>query len=275
MLLQLLGSFDRADLAAQDPTTSQGAHVLAETIRASVGDRMKHVGDPAFGGHALDGLLAPARLKARRAAIKSDTSRAPSAFIAEDHGTSHLVVTDAEGNIVSLTTTINGPFGSRVFAEGPGILLNDEMDDFTRRYRAAEVGVVDPPGVMKPGARPPSSMTPTLVMKNGAPVLVIGGSGGMRIATGVSLVTAAVLGRGVALPQAVAQSRLHVSVSGDLLVEPGALDANVRRALTSAGERVREEPNISAVQGVSWKDGKVEAASDPRKFGVASVHAAK
>lgn len=269
LLFELLGSFDKADLAQQDPKTAKGIHTLAESIRQVYADRFKHIGDPSFGGHSIEPLLKKDRLKARRASIKPDVSRTPQALIAEDKGTSHLIVMDSSGNIVTLTTTINGPFGSRVYAEGAGVLMNDEMDDFSRKIRSAEMGVNDPPGSARPGARPPSSMSPTIVIKDGKPVLSLGGSGGMRIATGVALVAASVLARGVSIDEAISQPRFHVSPSGELVFEPNVLDAALRRDLSAAGERFREEPNISAVQGISLLNTVPKAAADPRKFGAA------
>jgi gamma-glutamyltranspeptidase / glutathione hydrolase len=275
LLLQTLGMFSKEELAGLTPTSAEGAHTLGEAFRGALADRVRYVGDPeqrpAVAAETSK-LLDPGRLAARRAQIKPNETRAPAAFVKEEHGTSHIIVVDAAHNIVSLTTTVNGPFGSKVVAEGPGVLLNDELTDFIARPLAAKIGVADPAGAARPGARPPSSMMPTLVLRGGEPVLCLGGSGGYRIATGVPQVAFGALAQGLDVAAAIRRPRIHVTFDGAMLIERGALSPQALRDLEARGEKVREEENISAVQGVAFRAGDggvlLEAAGDPRKFGL-------
>jgi gamma-glutamyltranspeptidase/glutathione hydrolase len=275
MLLETLGMFSPAEAAALLPSTAEGAHSLGEVFRAAFADRVRAVGDPEKNKLDIPALLAPARLAKRRAAIDPNRTTKPSAFVQEDHGTSHFVVADAEGNVVSLTTTVNNPFGARFTAEETGVLLNDELHDFATHEQAARIGVAEPPGGPKAGARPPSSMTPTLVLRGGVPVLTLGGSGGFRIATGVTQVTLGVLAQGLSAGEAVRRPRVHVVPDGSLLIEAGSIAPEQLKSLAARGEAVREEENMSGIQalffGRSGGSVTLEPAADPRKFGLAEA----
>lgn len=269
MLLTALGMFPPEEAARLDPTQAEGAHLLAETFRGALADRFRGVGDPAFARVAPQTFLAPERLAARRKAIDPYKTRKVGAFLQEDHGTSHLVVVDRDRNVVSLTTTVNSPWGSRLYAEDSGVLLNDELHDFTPQARSEALGVPVPPGGGRPGARPPSSMTPTLVLKGGELVLAAGGSGGMRIATSVTLVSLGVLS-GLGVEEAVRRPRVHVTPDGTLLLEPGGMTPEGRADLERRGESIKEEEAMNAVQAVRlWPS--PEAAADPRKFGQSAL----
>jgi gamma-glutamyltranspeptidase/glutathione hydrolase len=268
MLLTTLGMIDPAEARGLDPTRPEGAHLLAEIFRGSLADRFRHVGDPA-GGAGVEALLEPGRLAARRRGIDPGKTRAVEAWVQEDKGTSHLVIVDGEQNVVSLTTTVNSPWGSRLYAEDAGVLLNDELNDFLPRARAEALGLPGAPGVGRPGARPPSSMTPTVVLRGGKLALAAGGSGGMRIATSVTQVTLGVLA-GLGVDEAIRRPRVHVTPDGALLLEPGAVGPEGRADLERRGERVKEEEAMNAVQGVRlWP--APEAAADGRKFGKAAL----
>lgn len=275
MLLQTLGMFTKDELAKMPATEPEGMHTLGEAIRASLADRLQFVADPAARPVNTAKLLDPQMLAARRASIKPNETRPPSAFVMQEHGTTHLIVVDAEQNIVSLTTTVNGPFGSRLVAEEPGILLNDEMTDFLSRPLSGKLGISDPAGATHAGVRPPSSMMPTLVLENGEPVLTLGGSGGYRIATGVPQVALGVLAQGLSVDEAVRRPRFHVTFDGTLLVEKGALSPEAVKDLEARGEKLREEDNISAVQAISFErkgaEVQVSVAADPRKYGAGLI----
>lgn len=269
LLLTTLGMFSPEEIGQLDPTRPDGAHLLAEVFRGGLADRFKAVGDPDRVPVDVGALLAPARLAARRKAMDPKRTTPVGAFVNEDHGTSHLLVVDSNQNVVSLTTTVNSPWGARLYAEDSGVVLNDELHDFVKKSRTQAIGIGAPPGSGRPMARPPSSMTPTVVMKDGKVALVAGGSGGMRIATSVTLVTLGVLG-GLGVGEAVKRPRVHVAPDGSLLVEPGGMSAEGKADLEGRGERVREEPAMNAVQAARlWP--AAEAAADPRKFGEAVV----
>lgn len=273
-LFELLGTMRKDELAAMAPDSVAYAHAMGEIFRGVYADRARHVADPSFGGADVRPLASPERMARRRAAWSPDTTKKIESYLQEDHGTTHLVVVDGEGNVVTLTTTVNNPFGGRFWAPDCGVLLNDELDDFQRASKLEAMGVKDGPGVPKPGARPPSSMSPTIAFQDGRPVLAAGGSGGLRIATGVAQLVALALARGESPADILARPRLHVAPTGALVGEPGQL-APIADKLKAIGEEVKEEENLSGIQAIAIAHDAARArlspASDPRKFGKAAV----
>jgi len=183
-----------------------------------------------------------------------------------------LLVIDAEGNVASVTTTVNNAFGAKLSVAESGIVLNDELDDFTKQKDVAQFGLTQSPNRPRAGARPVSSMTPTLVVKDGKVVFALGGSGGPLIATNVTQLLLQRLAFGLS-PDALAKlPRFAVPSSGaSLLLEAGA-EKSLLDNLAWRGE-VTEimKQNATAVQMIAVDDGVVSAAADPRKFGSAIV----
>lgn len=273
-VLELLGSYNRAELAGLGIHTPDGIHELAEIFRAVLADRFAEVGDPDLEKRDIAKLLDQKRLRARRAAIDPKKTRPVSAFVKEDHGTHHMVFVDRDGLIVSLTTTVNNPFGARIVDETTGVFLNDELMDFVAD-RVTEPLALKSPGRARPGARPPSSMTPTLILRDGQPAFALGGSGGMRIASGVAQVTAMLVSLPIGVDKAVERPRIHVVPDGSLLVEKGQLTPEQRADLEARGEKVKEEDNGSGVTGIAITRGpagtELVVGPDPRKFGFGAV----
>jgi gamma-glutamyltranspeptidase / glutathione hydrolase len=267
----------KADLVALGHNTGAYAHLLAETFRGAVSDRVRAIGDPAFVKVDVEGLVDPARMKARRARISLTATTPAEKFQIKESGTSHLVATDAEGNVVSITSTVNNLFGAKLATEG-GFLLNDELEDFTTERIEDLYGVpkLKGPNSPKGGARPVSSMTPTIVLQGDRPVLALGGSGGTRIATGVTQVLLGHLAFGIPVSQAVAAPRLETPPSGGLIADE-AFGPDVLKDLQGRGEVVdSSKPNFSGVQAISIKEGPngtrvIEAGADPRKGGEGAV----
>jgi gamma-glutamyltranspeptidase/glutathione hydrolase len=275
MMLETLNMHSKADLVSHGFGTGAYAHLLAETFRGAIADRVRKVGDPAFIKVDVESLTSQARMKARRAKI-SMTSTTPAEKIPVDEaGTTHIVTVDAEGNVASLTTTVNNLFGSRLVAEG-GFVLNDELDDFTNERIYKQFGIVDGPNRPRGGARPVSSMTPTIVFKDGKPVLALGGSGGMRIATGSTQVLLAHLAFGMPVQQAVAAPRIEAPATGGIFVDV-AMGVEAVQDLEKRGEVVdTSKSNFSGIQAISIMEGPngartIEAGADPRKGGVGLV----
>ena len=215
-------------------------------LRGAIADRVRKVGDPAYIKVDVESLTSQARMKARRAKI-SMTSTTPAEKIPVDEaGTTHIVTVDAEGNVASITSTVNNLFGSRLVADG-GFVLNDELDDFTNeRIYPQTIRHLDGPNRPRGGARPVSSMTPTIVFKDGKPVLALGGSGGMRIATGSTQVLLAHLAFGMPVQQAVAAPRIEAPATGGLFVDV-ALGVDAIQDLEKRGEVVDTGKSISVV----------------------------
>ncbi len=280
MLLETLGMFGASSsspLAQYGFGSSAYLHVLAEAMRGAVADRARLAGDPDLDPSvdaAYQAALDPAQLSARRARIDATKTHPPTDFKTREQGTSHLVVADAEGNVVSLTTTVNGPFGASIVAGDTGILLNNELDDFSAPEDVKAFGVEGGgPNRPRPKARPVSSMTPTIVLEGGKPIMALGGSGGTRIATGVTQAALARLLFDLDPNACVSHPRMHVQ-GVDLLVDR-ELAPDVRMSLMARGENVKDEPfGGSAVQMIAWTKGPkpvLLAASDPRKGGFAAA----
>jgi gamma-glutamyltranspeptidase/glutathione hydrolase len=278
-VLGMYGASPSSPLATMGFGSSAYIHTVSEALRGAFSDRMRISGDPeAEKGvdAAYQAALDPAQLAARRARIEPNKTHKPDEFKTHEKGTSHLLVADRDGNVVALTTTVNGALGSSIVAEGTGILLNNELEDFTNPDDAKVFGVTEGgPNRPRPRARPVSSMTPTIVLENGEPILALGGSGGTRIATGSTQAALARLVFGLDPSVCVSSPRFHAQ-GVDLLVDPD-VTMDVREGLRARGETVKDDPFTSAaVQMIAWKresgqPARLLAASDPRRAGMAAA----
>jgi gamma-glutamyltranspeptidase/glutathione hydrolase len=281
MLLETLlayGATPRSPLHAMGFGSSAYLHTLAEVMRGALADRIRFAGDPdADPGvtAAYTRALDPGQIAARRGRIESKRTHPASEFRTREQGTTNVIVTDSDGNVVTLTTTINAPFGAQIVAGDTGVIMNDELDDFSSPQDIAGFGVIGlGPNRPRPGVRPVSSMTPTIVFQAGLPILAAGGSGGGRIATGV---TQAILGRlvfGLDPSACVSSPRIHVTGSSAELVVDTDIVEDVRVGLRERGESLKDEryPHAS-IQIVAWDRStpqvRLLAATDPRKGGLA------
>jgi len=270
-LAEVLGTFTKRELEETGLRTPLGIHLMAEAMRGALADRARFVGDPDVLPVDLARVLAPARLAARKARFSPDRTQAVKALASEEHGTHALVVADAAGNVVVLTTTVNTAFGCEVAGEQSGIVLNDQLDDFTSRAAAATVGVAFPPNVARPGRRPTSSMMPTLVLQGGVPVLALGGSGGYAIPASVTETLLAMLVRGETPEAAVRAPRFRFDSKDYTLLLDNAFGDAARDDLIRRGETVRMTDATSAVQVLAFGPGGVTGAADARKGGTARV----
>jgi gamma-glutamyltranspeptidase/glutathione hydrolase len=274
LLAQTMLLHDRGEMTRVGRASAAYVHLLAEGFRGAIADRMRYVGDPDYTLVPTDLLLSDAHLDARRAIISSGGSHLLPAFALPEHGTMHLVVVDRDRNVVSLTSTVNNAFGSRLVAPRSGVLLNDELDDFTPRDVARLFGMSDGgPNAPRGGARPTSSMTPTVVLKQGVPVVALGGSGGTLIPTSVTQALLGMLWFEMPAQAAVSAPRFGVrTVDGALMTEPSLLPEAAIAELRGQGEMVVPLAVPAAVQAVRLGDrGQVQAGADPRKLGSARV----
>ncbi|MDQ3036309.1 MAG: gamma-glutamyltransferase family protein, partial [Myxococcota bacterium] len=261
-------------------------HALTQSWSGAFVDRAAYLGDPDHAEIPIERMLAEERLEARaglfdpmlmRTAdgwempLEGEGETTPAAM-PTGGGTSHLCVVDAEGNVASITTTINLQFGSRVSAAG--IVLNDEMDDFARELGEANYFGLPGGAANLPagGRRPVSSMSPTIVLAGGDPVLCIGASGGSRIITATEQVALFALVMSEPIAEAIARRRVHhQGRPGTTLYERG-MDATLRVGLWGRGHDLTEVSalaNVQAIRIVRAEDGtrSLEAGSDPRKDG--------
>ncbi len=253
-------------------------HLLVEVMRRAYLDRARYLGDPDQVEMPLDRLLS--REHALRWVATIDPHHAtPSSVLAEPEpegtDTTHFSILDAEGNRVAATLSINYPFGSGFVAGGTGVLLNDEMDDFSAKPGVPNVyGLVGgEANAIAPGKRMLSSMTPTFI-ESSERVAILGTPGGSRIITMVLLaVLEAVEGQPVA--QWVSRPRFHHQYLPDQMqLEPGALTEPVKEELGRRGHHLRQlDRSWGNMQAIHWdrRTGRVSAASDPRGAGSAST----
>jgi gamma-glutamyltranspeptidase / glutathione hydrolase len=226
--------------------SSASVHVMTEAMRHAYRDRNTYLGDPAFVENPVARLLSAGNTASIRAQILPNRATPSSALkgeaAANEHATTtHYSIVDRLGNVVSVTYTINDDFGAKVIAGNTGFFLNNEMDDFTAKPGFANYyGLVQgQANAIAPGKRPLSSMTPTIVLKDGKPVLVVGAPGGSRIITTVLEVIVNVLDHGMTLQEAVDAPRIHHQWIPDTLAgEPFALSADTVKALTGMGYKV-------------------------------------
>jgi len=274
-LVQLLGmKQDAAPLFLGVALNSpQYIHLVAEMEKRVFADRAKYLGDPGFVSNPIDALAAPAYLARRASEI--DPAK-PSANVLpglERPQTTHFSIVDKRGNAVANTYTLNGDYGAGVVVAGGGFLLNDEMDDFSVKAGAPnQFGVVGgSANAIAPGKRPLSSMTPTILLKDGEVALVIGTPGGSRIFTSVFQVIADVYDFGLSLPQALAAPRFHHQLlpENTIYAEPYApFDAALIKSLGERGYRVEDQNFNGDIEAIRVVAHRPEPASDPRGRGV-------
>lgn len=283
-LLQMLGVLSGTGYEKSGHGAAAGIHYAAEAMRRFYADRGEFLGDPDFVKVPVRGLISSAYASKLRATI--DPERASVSTVLK-HGnplpyesteTTHFSILDAEGNAVALTYTLNGGFGNGVTVPGLGFLMNNEMDDFTVKPGSPNMfGLIE--GVanaITPGKRPNSSMTPTIVLRNNQPVLVIGAPGGSRIITGVLQVMLNVIDFGMNVQDAVDAPRFHHQWQPDRLYTERGISPDTIAALRARGHTV--EPNtfgvarVEAIHVETSPDGKrwIAGGSDGRGDGKAS-----
>ena len=273
-MLQVLQAYPLKTLGFH---SSESLHLMTEAMRHAYRDRNTYLGDPAFIDNPIARLLSMRHTEEIRARIQPHRAT-PSTTLgagaaAEKATTTHYSIVDGKGNAVSVTYTINDDFGAKVIAGDTGFFLNDEMDDFSAKPGSANLfGLVQgKANAIAPGKRPLSSMTPTIVLKDGKLVLVVGAPGGSRIITTVLEIILNVIDHGMTVQEAVDAPRVHHQWLPDTLAgEPFAFSADTAVALTRMGYRIEAlEPwgtgNAAEVIGVAPADAiEAKALGFPR-----------
>jgi gamma-glutamyltranspeptidase/glutathione hydrolase len=259
----------------QDPTY---LHVLVESLKHGFADRSRFLGDPAFVSAPLSHLLDASYHRDLQARIRPDATLAPDRYgsagasapvPARDAGTAHISVVDSEGNAVALTTTINLEFGAHLVAGGTGVLLNNEMDDFSLAPGVPDAfGLVAGGGnLLAPGKRPLSSMSPTIVVGDHGVEMVLGAAGGPMIISSTIQVLLDALLFGMDAEAAEAAPRVHHQWSPDVLRYEPALPASVVEALRAKGHHLEARDKIGKVNLVVRTKARLESAGEPRSGG--------
>ena len=277
VLLETLNIIEGFPMAEMSQGSAPSLHLLIEAMKRAYADRARYLGDPAFVNAPADMLISKDYAAKQRAGI--DLARAtPAEALSvgpprEGSNTTHYSVVDSIGNAVSNTYTLNFPYGVGLVAEGTGVLLNNELDDFTAAPGASNAfGLVgfeaNLPG---PGKRPLSSMSPTIVLKDGKPVLVTGSPGGSRIISAVLQIVVDVLDYKMDVAAAVAAPRVHHQwMPDEVRVERGFSD-ELLAELRAKGHKVIEPLGQTSVNSIAVTPKGLLGAPDPRTRGAAAV----
>jgi gamma-glutamyltranspeptidase / glutathione hydrolase len=274
-LIQILNILEGYDLSVLGPGSLQGAHLMVEAMKIAYADRARFLGDPDFVRVPVAGLLSTAyaaelrKLIQPEKALRAGDLTANNPIPYEGDHTTHYSIVDRDGNAVANTYTLNLHYGLGLVADGTGILLNNELDDFAAKPGAPNAfglvgGSANAPG---PGKKPLSSMAPTIVLKNGKLFLVTGSPGGSRIITTLVNLLVNVIDYRMNIAEATSAPRIHHQwLPDEVRVEPG-VRSDVVDVLEVRGNRVvRGEPWGSANSILVTKDGLLGAA-DPRSAG--------
>lgn len=277
-MLNILEGYDLASLGHNSATT---LHLMTEAMRRAFLDRARHLGDPAFNPEMpIARLLSKEYAATLRAGI--DPYRAgvsePAQVeqLAESEETTHLSVVDAEGNAVSLTYTLEYSYGSRIVVEGAGFLLNNEMGDFNAiPGRTDTTGTIGTrPNLIQPGKRMLSSMTPTILARDGRPVLVIGSPGGRTIINTVLQVILNVVDHGMNIAQAVEAPRMHHQWLPDVTrMERLGFSPDTQRLYAQMGHRLAFVGQMGHAMGIfiDRERGLLFGGADSRAFDARAV----
>ncbi len=273
-LLQLLHSVEKYPLQRWGHNQDSTIQLIVEAERRVYADRSKYLGDPDFYKVPVDSLLNPAYIETRMKSF-SWTSATPSSIIQpgtfagyESDQTTHYSIVDKDGNAVAITTTLNGSFGSKIFVNGAGFLLNNEMDDFS-----AKPGVPNMFGLVggkansiQPGKRMLSSMTPTIIEKGGKLFMVVGTPGGSTIITSVFQTILNVIEFNMNMQQAVDAKRFHHQwLPDEVDIEKGALDSATITKLQQKGYKIISHGPSGRVDAILiYGDGYYQGGADPR-----------
>jgi gamma-glutamyltranspeptidase/glutathione hydrolase len=282
VLLEMLNILEGFDLKKLQPFSSEYYHLLVESMRRAYADRAEYMGDTDFGSVPIEGMIDKTYAERQRSTINPERASLSSEISAgkppghESAQTTHFTVVDAAGNAVSNTYTLNGGFGSGVVAKGTGVLLNNEMDDFTSKPGEPNMfgAIQSARNAIAPRKRPLSSMTPTFVLRpDGNLYFAIGTPGGTTIINTVLQVITNVIDHGMNLQEAIDSPRIHHQWLPDkILDEPLGLSADTRRALEARNHQFVAEPNyMSDAQGImiEEKTNMRLGASDARQDGAA------
>ncbi|MEP3278050.1 MAG: gamma-glutamyltransferase [Stappiaceae bacterium] len=274
-IVQILNILENAPIGFMQQNSADTIHYMAEAMKLAYADRAEHLGDPDFGEIPVKGLTSKEYAKELFNGI-SPYRAMPASEIGpgdpaphESNQTTHFSVIDKDGNAVSNTYTLNFSYGVGIVAKGTGILLNNELDDFS-----AKAGVPNAYGLIggeanavAPRKRPLSSMSPTIVFKDGKPYIVTGSPGGSRIISTTLQVIMNVIDHQMNIAEATNAVRIHHQwLPDEIRIEEG-LSSDTIKLLTELGHTIEVKNAMGSTQSIMLIDGKLAGASDPRRSG--------
>jgi gamma-glutamyltranspeptidase / glutathione hydrolase len=272
-VVQILNIVEGYPIAKLGHNSAKTIHLMAEAMKVAYADRSKYLGDMDFVDVPQQGLTSKKYAEQLRQGIYQNVAKPSMAILPgdplpyESNETTHFSIVDKYGNAVSNTYTINFSYGSGIVVEGAGFLLNNEMDDFS-----AKPGVPNAYGLIggkansiEPGKRMLSSMSPTIVKKNGKVFLVTGSPGGSRIITTTLQVIMNVIDHGLNIQSGVSAPRIHHQwLPDELRIEEG-ISPDTIALLEKMGHKVVQKSAMGAIQSILVKDGIMYGGADPRR----------
>ena len=274
-IVQMLNILEGFDLADMGHNSADYLHILTETMRRAYSDRAEHLGDPDFNeSMPLDRLMDKDYAADLRASIdmtrKSESSPELFAHAYESEETTHFSVVDANGNMISMTYTLEFGYGSAIVVDGGGYLLNNELGDFNAvpgvTDKRGQIGTA--PNLVAPEKRPLSSMSPTIVAQDGKPVFAIGSPGGKTIINTTMQVILNVIDHGFNIAQAIEAGRIHHQWLPDFTsIEANSLSTDTLESFQARGHQIRERGSQGAAMGVYYdrEQNLFLGASDSRR----------
>ena len=280
-LVQMLNILEGYDLASLGHNSADYLHVLTEAMRRAYADRAEHLGDPDFNeSMPLDRLMDKEYAAGLRASIDMDEKSvsSPSEFAQayESEETTHFSVVDKDGNMVSLTYTLEFGFGSAIVAEGAGYLLNNELGDFNAVPGLTDIrgNIGTAPNLVAAEKRPLSSMTPTIVALNGRPLFATGSPGGKTIINTVMQTILNIVDHGFNIAESIEAPRIHHQWLPDFTsIESSGFSPDTLRLYADKGHNTSERGSQGAAMGVYFnrEEGLFEGSADSRRGDGAAV----
>lgn len=277
-LLEMLNMLERFNLKAMGHNSASTIHILSETMKLAYADRRKSLGDPDFVQNPVSTLISKAYAQERAKLISRERSTPPEQISPfdplayESPDTTHYSIVDKFGNVVSNTYTLGSSFGSGTVVDGAGFLLDNQIKNFSLR--------VNVPGAtfsnseankIEPGKRMLSSMTPTIVFRQGEPYLVVGSPGGSTIINTVLQVILNVVDHDMNIAQATFAPRLHQNWKPSELELERGFNSDSVGILQGLGHEIEVRDTIGSAQTIMLENGKILGAADPRRPGAAAI----
>jgi gamma-glutamyltranspeptidase / glutathione hydrolase len=271
MVQQMLGILSKYPLEKMGFQTAESVQLITEVERRAYADRAEHLGDADFYKVPLKAMVQPEYLAKRmedyKPGVAGKSSEVTHGMIPESEETTHLSVIDPDGNAVAVTTTLNGGYGSKTVVGGAGFLLNNEMDDFSIQPGVPNMygAIGGKANAIAPGKRMLSSMTPTIVVKDDKPFMVVGTPGGTTIITSVLQSIINVIDFGMNASDAVNKPKFHHQWMPDEIQVEKDFPQEVRLALEKMGYKITDRNGIGRTEMILVKpDGKLDVAADKR-----------